>query len=402
MAASTTLEVASNILKEVYEPRLRDQLQSDVITLKRIESSSEGVTDDVGGKYVVFPIRTRRNHGIGARLENEPLPRPKSQKHATARVGLSYQYGSASLTGQVIRLASTNAQAFVSALDQEMSGLKQTLVKDQNRQTYGSFTGVMATIPAGSASAGFTHTVASAQYLEPGMVVDVLDSTGAVARAVEIEIVGITGLVVTFSSSFDSTNGDIITRSRSFGKEKIGFADMVSDTSTLFGISPAVEPVWKAVVSANGGTPRALSEGLMTRMTDDIRTNGGNTTVIFTTPGVRRAYANLLQQQRRYVNTAEFAGGFKGLEFVTDSGPIPLMSDPDCPPRKMHYLNEKEIKLYEVGDWEFMDMDGSKWQRVITAEGKFDAYEATMFKYLNMGTHRRNSHGLLDDVQEAS
>src|SRR6266550_4408922 len=143
--ATTTLSTVDSILKEVYEDRLRDQLQSDVITLKRIESTSEGVSSEVGGKYVVFPIRTRRNHGIGARAENTALPIPRSQKYAAARVSLAYLYGSAELTGQTMELADKNFQAFASALQQELDGLKQILVKDTNRQVYGTSAGILST-----------------------------------------------------------------------------------------------------------------------------------------------------------------------------------------------------------------------------------------------------------------
>lgn len=402
MAASTTLAVVDTILKEVYEDKIRDQLQSEVITLKRIESSSEGVTHEVGGKYVTFPIRTRRNHGIGARNENEALPDPRSQKYATARVGLKYLYGAVSLTGQTFELAEKNHQAFASALSQEMDGLKQTLVKDTNRQMYGTSTGVMATIPIGSAGASTDHTVDSAQYLEVGMILDVLSSDGLTIRVEEAEVLAITGLVVTFSKVFDSSNNDVITRWRSYGKEKIGFREIVSNTGTLYNINPSTEPVWKSVVAANGGVNRALSEGLMIKMVDDIRTNGGKTTVIFTTLGVRRSYFNLLVQQRRYTNTQKFEGGFNGLAFTTDTGDIPLVADYDCQPNRLYFLNEKEIKLYEANDWSFMNRDGSNWQRVITAEGSFDAYQATMYKYCEVGTHRRNSHGLLSDITEAA
>lgn len=404
MAASTTLAVVDTILKEVYEDRIRDQLQSEVITLKRIERSSEGVTHEVGGKYVAFPIRTRRNHGIGARNENEALPKPRSQKYATARVGLKYLYGSASLTGQTFELAEKNFQAFASALSQEMDGLKQTLVKDTNRQTYGMSTGVMAAVDAGSAGAGFIHSFDSIQYLEVGMIVDVLDSTGAVTRVEEAEILDIntSNNDVTFDKSFDTTTGDVITRWRSYGKEKIGFKEIVDDTGTLYNINPSTEPIWKSVVNDNSGTPRALSESLMVKMADDIRTRGGSTSVIFTSLGVRRSYFNLLVQQRRYNNTQQFEGGFNGLAFTTDWGDIPIVSDFDCQPERMYFMNEKELKLYEANDWSFMDRDGSKWQRIITAEGDFDAYKTTMYKYCELGTHRRNSHGLLDDIAEAA
>jgi hypothetical protein len=96
----------------------------------------------------------------------------------------------------------------------------------------------------------------------------------------------------------------------------------------------------------------------------------------------------------------EFTGGFKGLAFVTDGGEIPLVSDVDAPPNQIQFVNEKEIKLYEAGDWSFMNRDGSNWDRVVTSAGKFDAYGATMFKYCEIGTHRRNAHGKLADITE--
>jgi len=100
----TTLTTATNILKEIYEPRIREQLQNHLKTSKRIEQTSEGVTSEVGGKYVVFPIHVKRNHGIGARLEMEELPVAKNQGYARAQVGLSYQYGSIRLSGQSMEL----------------------------------------------------------------------------------------------------------------------------------------------------------------------------------------------------------------------------------------------------------------------------------------------------------
>jgi hypothetical protein len=99
----------------------------EVTTLTRVQKTSEGVTSEVGGKYVVFPIETGRNSGIGARQEMEALPTPGNQSTKAARVGLRYQYGGVRMSGQTFELAKSNQQAFVSALDLEMNGLKSDL-----------------------------------------------------------------------------------------------------------------------------------------------------------------------------------------------------------------------------------------------------------------------------------
>lgn len=407
--ATTTLAVVDSILKEVYEDRLRDQLQSDVKTLKRLESTSEGVTSEVGGKYVVFPIRTRRNHGIGARAENTPLPVPRSQKYASARVSLTYLYGAAELTGQTMELAEKNFQAFASALQQELEGLRQTLVKDMNRQTYGTSAGTMGTADSGTTTT-FVLPDAEAQYFEVGMILDFYDnSAGGLHTGGPFEVTAISSsggnTTVTFSpgTSVAIAVDDTAHRNGSRNLETIGFKEIISDTGTLYNINPSTEAVWKSTVNSNSGTNRALSEGLMIKLADDIRKQGGKTTVIWTTPGVRRSYFNLLVQQRRYTNTQEFEGGFKGLAFAGgDAGDIPVMDDWDCQPNRMYFVNEKEMKIYREGDWSFMNRDGSNWQRKITSEGSFDAYSTMYFKYCQLGTHRRNSHGLLSDITEAS
>lgn len=405
--ATTTMTTVDNILKEVYEDGgIEDQLQSEVTALKRIEKTSEGVEHRTGGKYVRFPVRIKRNHGIGARNENEALPIARTQAYEDAQVKLKYLYGSLELTGQTFDLADKEYQAFASTLDQEVNGLKEGLQKDMARQIYGTTKGVMATATAGGTTTTFVTTDNGAQYLEIGMFVDIFTSADA-SRVADAEITDMTSsagnTTVTFTpaAGASTASGDYITRDNARDKEITGFDSIIQNTGALYTIDPATTRVWASSEDGNGGTNRALSEGLMINMVDTIRRKGGGVpTVIFAGLGVRRAYFNLLVQQRRTTNTQDFTGGFKGLAFTVGGNDIPLVEDVDCGPNRMLFVNEKQIKLYQAGDWSFMNRDGSRWQRVITSAGAFDAYSATLFKYMEMGTHRRNSHGRIDDLTE--
>jgi hypothetical protein len=393
-----TLTTATNILKEIYEPKMQDQLQNELTTSKRLEQTSEGVSSEVGGKYVVFPIHVRRNHGIGARLEMEQLPTAQNQGYASARVSLAYLYGAVRLSGQTMELAKTNAQAFASVLDQEMEGLRNDVSKDMNRQTFGTSVGAL-----GTATGTYTTTtipMTNTQYMEVGMVVDVYDSTGGTQRATGRNVTAVNpgvNIVVDGANIAAGAVGDIVVRQGNLNRETIGLQQIVSATGVLYNIDPAVESKWKATVNGNSGTNRALSESLMIKTVDDVRTQGGKTTLITTTLGVRRSYFNLLVQQRQYNDTVEFEGGFRGLKFTTDSGEIPVIADLDCQPNRMYFLNEKTLKYYRESDWSFMDRDGSKWQRVIG----YDAYDATLYTYRQLGCHRRNSQALVSDITES-
>ncbi len=412
MPASMT--TVSAILKEVYEGDVNEQMNNDVVTLRRIERSSEGVTNEVGGRYVTFPIHTRRNTGLGARIEYEALPSAGQQGYAAARVSLKYLYGLVRLSGQTMQLADKNFQAFASALDLEMSGLKSDLAKDLNRQVYGSGTSVLSTANAsgtGSIGANPWNTANNNQikWLEVGMLVDIYDATQTTAKAVGRTILSInptTFQVIYDGAAQNTVSTDVMVRSGNGAKgaggsgtvaqrEITGFGAIVS-TADLFNITVAAEPRWQSVVDANGGSNRALSEGLMILNVDRCRTNGGTPSVIFCGLGVRRAYFNLLVQQRRYTDTKEFDGGFSGLAFTTDKGDIPVVVDVDCPDNTMYGIDEKNFKVFREDDWSFMDYDGSKWQRVVG----YDAYEATMYQYSELGAHRRNTSFRLADLTE--
>lgn len=408
--ATVTMTAVDNILKEITEDRLRDQLESSVKTARRIEKTSEGVTHEVGGKYVRFPIRVKRNHGMGARNELEPLPDAQMQGYESAQIRLTYQYGSVQLSGQTFELAEKNPQSFVSTLQAELNGIKEGIAKDVNRQIYGTAEGKLGTANAAGTTTTIVCSNAEAIYFEIGMVCDLYDNANALkapGTAVTITNVqrdtpaaGSSTVTFTPARSGATASGDYLVRDDSRLKEIQGFREMVSNTGILYNLNPATVPLWKSEVDATGG---AIAEGRLINMADQIRTNGGNTTVMFTSLGVRRAYFNLLVQQRQIVNTQKFEGGFTGLAFTTDDGEIPIVSDLDCPWGTIFFLNEKEIKLYEAGDWSWMDRDGSKWQRVVSiagTPGNYDAYGATLYKYFNMATHRRNTHGIMTGITE--
>lgn len=393
-----TMTTANNILKEIYEPKIREQLANWNRVTKRMEQSAENIQSDVGGKYVVFATHVKRNSGIGARFEMEALPTAQNQSFARAQVGLAYLYGSIRLSGQTFELAETNEQAFASVLDQEINGIQTDVKRDLNRQVFGTSLGTMA-VSSGTYTTNTFPTAVTMPYVEVGLVIDIYDSTGVTLKATGRNVTAVnsnTSIVFDGAAVASGAAGDIIVRTGSVSREITGLQDIVKGSGVLYNIDPATYPVWTSVMATNGGTPRALSEGLMIKEADDIYTRGGDTTVIWTTLGVRRAYFNLLVQQRRYTETKEFEGGFSGLAFTTDRGEIPVMADIDCPLNSMYFLNENQITIYRPQDWGFMDRDGSRFIRVIG----YDAYDATLYKYMQLGCHQRNSQGLLGDIAE--
>lgn len=391
-----SLSTVDKITKEIYQGKIRSQLNEEAIGYKRIEQTNEGVTSEVGGKYVTFPLRVRRNHGIGYRNELELLPAAGQQGYASVRLGLKYGYGRVRITGQAMELANTNPQAFASTLELEMDGLKGDLAKDTNRIFYGDGLGTLAKVTVGGAN---TFTVDNGKFLEVGAQIDVMVGATGTVRASNRQITAFNP--DTRVATYDGANvaaiaaNDIVVRTGNYGREPNGLASLVTATGTLFNVDPTVEPAWRAVVRGNAGTGRAISEGLMIEATDAVRVNGGKTSLILCGLGVRRAYFNLLSQQRQFTNTKEFGGGLTGLTF-NNGREIPVVEDPDAPDKTMFGLDEKSFKIYRNEPWSWMNRDGGLWKWV----HDYDAYEAIMHQYWELGLNRRNANFVIQDINE--
>lgn len=404
-----TLATVTAITKEIYEPPLRYQLNDDVVALKRLikpTGKKAGiVTDHTGGKYVTFPVHWKRNSGIGARRENETLPTAGQQGTASARVGLKYQYAAIQLTGQLFELVDSDYQTFISALELETSRVREDLSVDLNRQIYGTGNGAVGV--TSSTTSLNTAVISSGLFnFQLDMVVDIYtaanlaaDSTPK-ATARTITAIDETASTVTFDGAAVAfTANDVFVRTGSANREWTGLGGIISNAAGAFqNIDPATVTLWKSTVAANGGTPRAISEALITQTVDNSwRGSGIMASLLLTSLGVRRSYANLLQQLRTYVNKTDVVGGFSGLEFVTDRGPIPMVADKDCPTGVMWGVSEKNLKLYRDADWSFMSRDGNMWYRVPDK----DAYGARLFQYSELATDRRNAHFKIVDLIES-
>lgn len=410
-----SLGTADAILKEVYEPRIQRTMNDDCPLVQTIDTSKEGVEKErgtIGGRYVKFALHVSRNTGIGARKEAEDLPTPGNQGYITAQVNLAYLYGSIQATGQLEELAEGGDDSFVNALTDEVDRISTDLKVDLNRQLWGDGTGKLGiTSTVGASTTAQLATVADARNFQIGEYVDVFTTanfasnvagTPAAAKAsVYVTAIDIVTGIITVSASVTFANLDVFTRNGSVAREVIGLSAIVADSGTLYNVNPTTQPMWKSVVDHNSGTPRAISEGLMTLQHHKVRTNGSKTTDIFFGFGVSRAYQNLLSQQRMVVNTTEVKGGTSGMAFTTTSGGIPLHEDWTAPPGTMWGLNTNELKVYHEKDWSWLERDGKMWQRIYGTNGiGKDMKAATMYRYMQLATRKRNAHWLIKDIIE--
>jgi hypothetical protein len=391
---ATTLTTLDAILKNQYIGPIREQLNNSSVLYSRLEKNS----DSVVGKNFTIPLHYGRNEGVGARGEGVALPTAGNQQYKECIVPMRYQYGRIQLTGPTIKAARSNEGAFIRAVDSEMRGLEKDMKSSMNRQVFGDGTGLLATVAA-SGSGTSTVVVDSTAKLRVGMPIDIIvKTTGAATAGVAgTSVASITDATTftitdTLAGSPAATYGVYIAGSRN--NEMMGLSGIVSETSTLQGLDVATYPWWKAKVLANSGTNRAISDTIIQTALDTLEANSsGKATALYTSYGVRRAYQALLTATKQLVNTQELKGGYKALTY----NDLPIIADKDAPANKIFVVDEDELQIFRLGDFDWMSEDGAILSRV----SGYDSYEAVLYVYQELGCMMRNAHVLIGDITEA-
>ena len=408
--AGATLTTLSDILKEYYLGPVAEQLNNEVLLLSRIDSRSE----DLVGKRAYVPLHISRSGGIGARGELSPLPQAGNQEYSKAVYDLKYLYGRVQVTGPSMAKTKNEAGSFLQALKSELDGIRNDLQKDLARQVYGKGEAIICDCGTTSSSTtvvlgdGGKEAIRKGQ-LYAGMLIDIgttadVDSqSGATPR--EIQSVNYsTGEIVIDGAALSTTsshrvfragagvdNGVLATGSRS--NEIDGIARIVSIGQEAFGeidpVGPPAKSWWdNKRINVNAQlTLDDIQQGM-----NLVRLEGGAPTVMVTSLGIQREIYNLMEDQVRYVDpeSMTYVKGFKTLVY----GGLPIVADIDAPYGRIYMLDESSLKVFSDQDWHFLDADG----QTLRQKSDYDAFEAIMTRYMNLGVTKRSNHCVLYNV----
>lgn len=400
-----SLTNADAALKEFYLPAIRKQLNDTNKFLAQIDRNSK----DVEGRRAVLSLHVSRNSGVGARGENGQLPTAGNQGYVEERVGMHYNYGRIQVSGPVIRAMKSDRGSFTRAIQSETKGLLNDTKRDVNRQLWGTSNGVIATCGVTAASTtvtlASTTSVVKLRQLEIGMKIDIgtVANPISVAQARTITAVDFVNKTITIDGAAVTTAGtDFIFRSGAGGTgvELTGIQTIVDDSGTLFNVDPTTYPIWKSNVFSNSGTNRPVSENLFERVimeSEIVSGSEGDDVQIWVSDGVFRAVGDMLTAMKRFNNTLSMKGGFSAVSMQVGGRELGLTWERDVPANRAYFLAMGHLTQHEQSDWEWMDRDGAVLNRVPNT----DAYEATLFKYHELTTDKRNAHSVLEDLTEA-
>lgn len=452
-----TLTTYEEAMKTFYLPEFQSALNNDNILASMIDTNER----DVSGKEAKFAIAYGRSGGTGARGESASgpaLPTAEYQKTKQVTLPMKYNYGRVYFTGPTIAATRDNAGAYAQVIDNELMGIVRDLKKEINRQMWGCGYGIVAKwrstggatsytlggqyIPTTGAS-GFGAAFGGKYLKENGHAVPVVlgtSSSAIVSATVDGTDIAVSAVADTVGtenySTITCTDPSVTEAAGTFYVRPASMATYASASSTTTGgarlemmglrgivtnedldeialydggtnTSPHTDPLqgldadtytwWQAQVNSHssgryGGT-RNLSYELMQKMFDDIEIAAGKDVgpdMILTTHAIRRQYYIMCAADRRQVNTMTLDGGWNAIEF----NGIPLLVDPDAIDGEIYFLTTKDLQVFRMSDYAWMEKDGSVLSRI----SGYDAYEAALFRYAELGCFRRHTHGVLTDI----
>jgi hypothetical protein len=411
---SADLTTLGELMKEVYDPVIQEQQNMEPFTWNEFDEGDE----ELGGDGWFFETKMGGNQeGIGARAERGDLPVAGHQRWLKGKIYWKNLYGTFELTGQAIEAAKDNVKAFANAKTEEIEGLTRDIMKDMNRQVWGTGHGILAKVSEAGAAAQLIFYVQDGQYLRSNMMIDIFD---AAVPATEIQTslqiaslladptptypyrvkVTCTSNLLSDGDHADVALGDTVHRENSATAGNVGYeleglgaiADDGTDVTTYQTISRTTYPLWKGHLLDNSGTGRNLTLDLLQQLEDQIYlASGKRPDWIRMNLGQRRKYFDLVGPDKRYMS-GKIDGGYERLDYNGNQ----LTIDIDHPHGEITGLTKSTIKKYSLRKFGLLDFDGQVLRQVVNK----DLWRGHVGTYGNLGCKQPNCNGRLIDLIE--
>ena len=457
----TTAAILSNydeVLKTFYLPAIQEQLNHDTILADMIDTNET----DVSGKDITIEMHYGRNKGGGAIKDGAALPDADYQKFKTATVPTKYNYQRVTFSGPTIAATRDDKGSYARVINTEIEGAVTDMKNEINRQLWGIGYGIIGRWNATNSTTSYDlqknylgntsnpngfgstfggkyfeengggtavvlttassskYTVLTAKVSSVSMAVTAVDSTTATHEdTITCTNPNVTEAAGTWYARYHNTQAAWATGQAAgyYRQEMMGLRGIVTNTDLDDILLPAIssdsgfvtnDPLQGLTVStytwfkshvmthASGryAGQRALTLDLMQQMFDKIERSAGKDRgpdLIITTQAIRRKYLDLMQTDRRNVNTMKLDGGWEALDY----NGVPLMVDPkDAIDGEIYFLTTEDLNIYRMSDYDWMNKDGTVLARI----SGYDAYEAVLFRYAELGCTARNTQGVICDL----
>lgn len=390
MTASTVNMAA--ILKTVYPQGLpKDATYRDNPLLALMPKAT-----DFYGDFAKVPLKYAPNAGRSSAFATAQT-NSSNVKNIAFLVDREKDYAVARLENELILASKNNSGAFISALKQEIDSAQQNISNSAAQALYGTGSGKIGQISAGSNVATDTITLAQPDdvvFFEVGYKVKLSTANGGgslKAGSAEIEAVNRVTGEITFTAALSSTIGtaaasDFIFIEGDYDAKMKGLGAWLPSTApggsdSFFSVNRSVDPTrlagWRGDLSALPIEEALIQGGYL------IGRDGGKVDHVMMSFEKYSDLIKSLGSKVQYVDVvAKDANiGFQGVKVNVGKSVATVIPDRNCPADRMFMLTLDSWKLKSLeGMPMILDMDGLKSLRV----SNDDALEIRVGYYANV------------------
>lgn len=387
---------------------------------------------DVDGEYAKQRMLMAGSQSTGA-SNTDDYPDAQQSDPAEAFVYIKRaQMFTLGFSGFALEAARSKGVA-MKPMDFEKKGLFITMADDLSRQLMMDGSGRLCQLvtcgadPTTVVKNGFyakaTQFLKANRHLEVHTLADAIGAGKAASSYDGTIYVSSVTNITTFELSADcDVSGDVddyyfnyraYAKDEAVGRgEMMGLMGIISDadppqpnsTHGLQKLDVASYPEWKAAVFDNplgtGGTDRDVTEDLFIQVLQEVE-DYAQVDVILVSPGVFRAWFELLTSYKTLPNTKVMWGGWSGLPFIYDGREIPVVMDKFVPDGCALFISQENLIMHVMTPgmitWEQgFGAGGGIMQKV----AKKNRYIAEGHIFANLATGLRKGFGIAKDIAE--
>lgn len=382
--AQLSLSNNSAMFKTKFGKLSQNAYNSANVMLGRIKKNYDFVGEDM-------KVATPTSFAGGVGSGSLPVANPANLSKAT--IASKKVYATTEIEREAIKASMRDEGAFVQGLKFSVEKTVEAFNRNASRILFSDGTGALGTTSAAdfvdvtgttfgvgdTASAIITAATWVEGYWEEGDYVNV----GTAADILEVISVTPSTRTIVFekiSGTTDFTTGaagtsKIIYMQGSKDADPMGLKGACdATTGTLYGVTVARR--WQATQIAAGGA--GISPDMLNELVLKIQYKCGKTPKMLVTSYVQyRKILNFLEDHKVYnvdPRASELKGkiSFKGIEYISDSGPIGIFADKMCDDDRVYGVNDDMIEAHHRPDFGWFDDDGTVFLRKASS----DAYEA--------------------------
>lgn len=331
------------------------------------------------GKQMFIPVPTSFTGGVGSGT----LPVANFSQVEDANLFAKRVYARIEIDRESMKASANDEGAFVRATKWQVQKGVESYMRNASRILFGDGTGQLGVIAAGGVTdngggqydvdvTGATYNEANWEeqdYVNVGSgSTDLFEVTALVPATKVVSLQRITGSAVPAAA-------DAIFMQGSENNDPQGLKGVLDFSSgSLYGVTHSRR--WSSYADAAGGA--GLTTDRMNKVMLEVQRRSGKVpNMIMTSFTQFRKLLNLLEDQKQYIiepRMAELKGkiSFKGIEFMSTAGAIPVFPDRFCDEDRMYFVNDNFYSCEHRPGFGWFSEDGT----VLLRSANADSYEA--------------------------